>query len=126
MKINLLTPSAWEIIANDASRQCVTPSVSVIISLYNFARYIGDCLDSVLASRAENLPGGFEVIVVDDSSTDDSAKMVETFLAENSLPLRLVKKNVNTGVADTRNIGLLLARAPFIFMLDADNKIRPN
>jgi glycosyltransferase involved in cell wall biosynthesis len=41
------------------------------------------------------------------------------------LPACLVKKKLNTGVADTRNLGLLLARAPLVFMLDADNEIRP-
>jgi len=112
--------------ANEAHRQCPAPAVSVVVTLYNYDAYIEGCLASVQASQTGGLPGGFEVIVVDDASTDSSVDVVADYLATSPLPLCLVKKKMNTGVADTRNLGLLLARAPLIFMLDADNKIRPD
>jgi glycosyltransferase involved in cell wall biosynthesis len=115
----------WEVAANEASHASAHPAVSVIITLFNYSAYIRNCLDSVQASQAEDLPGGFEMLVVDDGSTDSSVSVVEDFMRSSSLPIYLVKKRKNTGVADARNIGLLTARAPFAFILDADNEIRP-
>lgn len=117
---------AWEIADNAALANCAAPAVSVVISLYNYAAYIAGCLDSVRASKTDGLPGGFEVVVVDDCSKDNSVAVVEKYMAASPLPIRLVKKLANAGLADTRNIGLLLARAPLVFILDADNTIRPN
>jgi len=116
----------FELAANAAWPACAAPAVSVVVSLFNYAAYIEECLASVAATKTENLPGGFEIIIVDDASTDSSAQLVEKFLTATTLPVCLVKKNPNTGVADTRNLGLQLARASFIFILDADNTIRPD
>ena len=51
------------------------PAISVIIPMYNAEKYIGECLDSILAQTFTD----FEVIVVDDCSTDNSAKIVESY-----------------------------------------------
>ena len=125
MKSTASTVHAGEIFTNAASRACPQPAVSVVISLYNYSTYITGCLDSVRASQTEGMSGGFEVIVVDDGSTDSSAKVVEEYMASHPLPICLVKKTANTGLADARNIGLQAARAPLVFILDADNEIRP-
>jgi glycosyltransferase involved in cell wall biosynthesis len=98
----------------------------VVISLYNYADYIRGCLDSVQASHTQGLPGGFEVVIVDDASTDTSVRVVEEYMAAHPLPICLVKRPVNSGLADARNVGLHAARAPLIFILDADNEIRPD
>lgn len=119
------TDDAWEEVVNPAGHACREPAVSVIISLYNYSAYITGCLDSVRASKTEGLAGGFEVVVVDDASTDDSARVVEEYLKAHSMPVTLIKKYANTGVSDARNLGLLMARAPLVFILDADNEIRP-
>lgn len=108
-----------------ARQQSSPPAVSVLITLYNYAAYIETCLDSVRASKRESLPGDIEVIVVDDASTDGSVQAVESYMATRNLPIRLIKNEVNRGLADTRNIGLRAAAAPFVFILDADNVIRP-
>jgi glycosyltransferase involved in cell wall biosynthesis len=126
MTASQIIRSAWEESANAAVQGCPQPAVSVIISLYNYSAYIKGCLESVRASVTEGMPGGFEVVVVDDCSTDASLKTVEEYMAATSLPVRLVRKFMNSGLADTRNLGLLLARAPLVFILDADNEIRPN
>jgi glycosyltransferase involved in cell wall biosynthesis len=65
-------------------------------------------------------------LIIDDRSTDDSVRVVEEYLAHSSLSICLIKKYLNTGLADVRNIGLKVARAPYVFMLDADNWIAPN
>ena len=111
--------------ANEASYACEQPAVSVIVTLFNYSAYIRNCLDSLQASKAEDLPGGFEVVVVDDGSTDSSVSVVEDYMRKSPLPICLVKKGANTGVSEARNIGLLTARAPLAFILDADNEIRP-
>lgn len=111
---------------NPAVSGCPRPAVSVVITLYNYSAYIRECLDSVRASRTDGLPGGFEVVVVDDASTDQSAAIVEEYMIAHPLPIRLLKNPVNRGLADARNAGLHAARAPFVFILDADNRIRPD
>jgi glycosyltransferase involved in cell wall biosynthesis len=119
------TNTSWDVVANEAISACERPAVSVVVTLFNYSAYIRNCLDSLRASKAEDLPGGFEVVVVDDASTDSSVSVVEDYMRANPLPICLVKKKANTGLADARNIGLLTARAPLVFILDADNEIRP-
>ena len=53
-----------------------SPAISVVIPMYNAEKYIGDCLESILAQTFED----FEVIVVDDCSTDNSKKIVESYI----------------------------------------------
>ncbi len=114
----------WVVSSNAAYEQQQTASVSVIITLYNYAAYIHKCLDSVCASNTSALPNGFEILVVNDCSTDHSAQLVQDYLDKRSdIPICLVNKQFNTGLADARNLGLKLARAPYIFILDADNWI---
>jgi glycosyltransferase involved in cell wall biosynthesis len=116
----------WILTPNKTFDTCTTPSITVIITLYNYADYIEQCLDSVCATITDSLPEGFDILVIDDGSTDESAHLVETYLQKTEFPLCLVKKAFNTGLADARNTGLHLARAPFVFILDADNWIYPN
>lgn len=116
----------WEKVANTAYESACDTSVTVIITLFNYSEYIYECLDSVCASKSADLPGGFEVLVIDDCSTDSSANRVEQYIQKTDVPICLVKKLFNTGLADARNIGLQLARSPYVFMLDADNWIYPN
>ena len=52
------------------------PAVSIVIPMYNTEKYIGECLDSILAQTFQD----FEVIVVDDCSTDNSRAVVESYL----------------------------------------------
>ncbi len=54
------------------------PAISVVIPMYNAEKYIGECLDSILAQTFQD----FEVIVVDDCSTDKSRDIVETYLSK--------------------------------------------
>ncbi|MBN2475438.1 MAG: glycosyltransferase [Pirellulales bacterium] len=101
------------------------PAVSVIVTVHNDARYVTECLESVAASRRDRLPGGLEVLVVDDGSTDASIRVVRRWLRRSDVPACLVQKPLNTGLASSRNLGLALARAPLVFVLDADDLVYP-
>jgi glycosyltransferase involved in cell wall biosynthesis len=88
--------------------------IDVIVPAYNGARFLHDSLGSVSAQTcAVN-----EVIVVDDGSTDDTAAVAR------SLGARVVPQS-NAGVAVARNTGIRTSRAPFIALLDADDRWHP-
>ena len=115
----------WELKFNNAYRNSQSPCITVIITLFNYSEYIYECLNSLAQSDVSDLPGNIEVLVIDDCSSDNSANLVEEYLENSELPICLVKKWFNTGLADARNVGLELARSPYIFILDADNWIYP-
>ena len=115
----------WRITQNDAFLAAPKPGVSVLITLYNYESYIEQCLDSLADSCRSRIPGGIEILVIDDASTDRSREQAERIQQQSSLPIRIIAKKFNTGLADARNVGLRAARAPYVFILDADNLIFP-
>jgi len=88
------------------------PTVSVVIPAYNAERYIGETLESVLAQTYRD----FEVVVVDDGSTDGTREIVRGY----GEPVRLVEQP-NSGPAAARNRGVREARGEFIAFIDADD-----
>ena len=110
-------------IAATPSYAAAEPRVSVLVPLHNYAVEIVDALESVAASIQES----YELIVLDDSSTDGSRAAVEDFLASRpGLPGRLVAQPYNRGLGRARNALAELARGEFAFFLDADNAIYPS
>lgn len=91
------------------------PLISVIIPLYNKRDFILGTIDSVLKQKY----GDYEIIVVDDGSTDDSISVVET-ISDNRL--RLFRKQ-NGGPSSARNYGVQQAKGDWIFFLDADDTL---
>ncbi|MBR8834992.1 MAG: glycosyltransferase family 2 protein [Stigonema ocellatum SAG 48.90 = DSM 106950] len=118
--------SPWTLKSNYQHDMCKKTCISVIITLFNYSEYIYECLDSVSKSNISDLPENIEILVIDDCSTDNSVNLVEEYFQKSNLPICLVKKWFNTGLADARNVGLKLARSPYVFILDADNWIYPN
>ena len=99
-----------------------TPEVSVVVSLYNYADVVVDTLTSVAASEDIN----FELIVVEDHATDDSRAVVQQFIDDHpTVPMTLIAKDANAGLAAARNTGFEHARAPLVMVMDADNTIYP-
>lgn len=94
------------------------PSISVIIPLYNYGKYIGECLDSILAQTFQD----FEVIVADDCSTDNSVAVVESYMPKFGGRLKLVHTETNSGGGgEPRNLGFSLSRGEYVFFMDADD-----
>lgn len=91
---------------------------SVIIPLYNKAQYIGRCLNSVLAQSFND----FELIVVDDGSTDEGPSIVASYRDPR---IRLIHQE-NAGVSAARNRGVVEAQAAWLAFLDADDEYFPN
>ncbi len=116
--------NVWTLHDNDSYAAGAAPVISVVITLYNYARFIRDCVASI-ESSASQLGEVIEVIVVEDASTDDSLAQALVCQKDTGLPMRIVAKHFNTGLADARNVGIRLARAAFVFMMDADNLIYP-
>ena len=95
-----------------------TCDISVMISLYNYGRYIQTAVESVIRN-----PGPVvEIVIVNDASTDDSFSIAQQFLQSNH-HITLIDKHRNTGLVDTRNIGLRHCVGNKVFILDADNWI---
>jgi glycosyltransferase involved in cell wall biosynthesis len=94
--------------------------VSIIVTAYNYARYIDECLDSCLGQKCTTLE--YEVIVVDDGSTDETP----TLLACRSDP-RLRKLRIeNSGIEVASNQGFAAARGRYIVRVDADDALAPD
>lgn len=92
-------------------------NVSVVIPVYNKRRYLRRALESVLAQTR----GDFEVILVDDGSTDGSLDAIREIRDSR---VRCVSQS-NAGVSAARNTGIRLARAPLVAFLDADDTWEP-
>jgi glycosyltransferase involved in cell wall biosynthesis len=90
------------------------PLVSVIIPIYNRAHLVGRAIASVLAQSYRN----FEIIVVDDASTDDVAAVL---CKDDSPQLRCIAHSRNRGAAAARNTGVAAANGDFVAFLDSDD-----
>ena len=92
----------------------ITPKVTVYITNHNYGRYIKQAIESVLNQSYMD----FEILIIDDGSTDDSRSIIEQY---ESHPLINVVYQQKQGLTVTNNIALKLARGEFITRLDADD-----
>ena len=105
------------------------PLAAVVVSLYNYADRITEALQSVRAQTQQRL----ELIVVDDASSDDGTAVVERWmdacLSAGGHPfvrVLLLRHGHNAGLATARNTALANSKAPWCFVLDADNALYPD
>ena len=96
----------------------VDPLISVVVPMYNVAEYVADSLDSILRQPI----GQFEVIVVDDASTDGSREIVEKYAAEHGR-IQLVCLPERSGVSIARNVAMPLCTAPYVTFVDPDDEL---
>lgn len=97
------------------------PKISVIIPVYNTEKYIEKCLYSL----EEQVMQDFEVIVVNDGSTDDSEKVIKEYMKKSKLNIKYLEKE-NGGLASARNYGLEYVSGKYISFLDSDDYIDNN
>lgn len=98
-----------------------SPAVSVIVPMYNVENYIGDTLDSVLAQNFSD----YELIVVNDCSTDNCRAVAETYLEKFGGRMKIFDNEKNSGVSVARNNGLRNSSGEYVFFLDSDDLLAP-
>ena len=92
------------------------PQVSVIMPVYNGEMYLAEGIDSILEQTFED----FELIIVDDCSTDGSAAILRDYASRDER-IRLIQHNRNRGSASARNSGIAASRGEFIAAMDCDD-----
>ena len=90
--------------------------ITIIIPVYNAEKYIKEAIESVLAQTYTN----YEVIFIDDASTDNSVSIIEEYCKVNG-NLKLIKLSRNMGVAFARNLGIRRAKGRYLTFLDSDD-----
>ena len=106
------------------SRSDVAAEIAVVIPLYNYA----DTIDETLGSVAGQDLAALAIVVIDDCSTDESGQQAIAFLesrAARFATARVVRHRRNQGLSMARNSGIAWSGEPYLFMLDADNRLRP-
>jgi glycosyltransferase involved in cell wall biosynthesis len=102
-------------------RRTMTPSVSFVVPCYNYGRFVGQALDSLLGQTCDQL----EIIVIDDASTDGSAEVIRRY--EYDPRVRVVVHEKNQGHIQTYNEGLSKASGIYVGLLSADDYcLRPD
>ena len=94
--------------------------VSIIVPIYNVEKYLRRCVDSILKQEYQN----FELLLLDDGSTDSSPALCDAYAAQDSR-VRVIHKS-NSGVSDTRNLGIREAQGTYLQFVDSDDWITPD
>lgn len=96
------------------------PRISFLVLSYNYARFIGECIRSILDQRGHH---SFEIIIVDDASSDHSDEVIRSFADER---IRYFRHAHNQGHAATVTDGLHAARGEYIARIDSDDRYDPD
>ena len=96
------------------------PTISVIVPVYNTEQYLHRCIDSVLAQTYKD----FELLLIDDGSTDSSGAICDEYAARDSRVKVFHKEN--GGVSSARRIGVEQSHGEFIYFVDSDDAILPD
>lgn len=94
------------------------PLVSIIILNYNSGSWLNDCVESILKTNYQN----YEIIVVDNSSSDDSHKLDKEKLEQ----ITLIENNENLGYCEGNNVGINKSKGDFVVILNPDTLVEPN
>lgn len=97
-------------------------NLSIIVPVYNVEKYVGECLDSILNQNLD--PENYEIILVNDGSTDGSLDIIKTY-ANGHSHIKIIDK-ANGGVSQARNWGLAQAKGEYIYFIDSDDFLLPN
>lgn len=94
------------------------PEISIIVPVYNVENYIHKCIDSILNQTFSD----FELILVDDGSTDDSGKICDEYKLKDNRVIVIHKEN--SGVSSARNVGIDKSTGKFLGFVDSDDYIK--
>ena len=98
----------------------MTEKISVIVPVYNVEKYLRQCLDSILSQTYQNL----EILIINDGSTDGSDAICREYLKKDERISYHIKEN--SGISDTRNVGLQLTSGEYVTFVDSDDWIEKN
>lgn len=96
-----------------------SPYLSIIIPVYNAERYLSACLDSILEQDFTN----YEILLIDDGSSDNSGKVCDDYLLRDNR-IKVFHKT-NGGVSSARNVGIKNAHGEWVYFCDSDDKVLP-
>ena len=91
--------------------------ISVIVTVYNIDKYINNCLKSILNQTYKN----FEVLIINDGSTDNSQKIIDKYVKKDNRFKSFIKEN--SGIADSRNYGISKVNGDYFIFIDGDDSI---
>jgi hypothetical protein len=97
------------------------PKVSVLVTTYNHAPFVRECLDSLTAQSFRDL----EIIITDDASSDGTPDLIQAWLDETHSPARFLRNPVNRGICANRNTAISLAGGEFLCSLSGDDAYEP-
>ena len=92
--------------------------ISVVVPCYNVEKWVGRCLDSLIGQTLQNI----EIICIDDKSTDGTLEILKKY-AKSDKRISIIEMPENRGVAVARNMGLAVAKAPYIGFIDPDDYV---
>ena len=96
------------------------PEISIIVPVYNTERFVSRCIESILGQSFKD----FELILIDDGSTDQSGDICDSYAAKD-LRVKVIHQN-NRGVSAARNRGLDIAHGKYIYLPDSDDYLESN
>ena len=94
------------------------PKLSFVVPVYNTEKQLGICLDSILNQTNKD----FEVVLINDGSTDNSEQICKEYIKRYPGKIEYISKE-NTGIADTRNLGIAKSKGEYVCFVDADDYI---
>lgn len=94
------------------------PLISIIVPLYNMEKYFSQCIDSIKSQTYKD----FEVIIVDDGSTDKSGEIADQWAFEDKR-VKVIHQS-NKGLAYVRNVGISMSKAEYIIFIDSDDWVK--
>ena len=95
----------------------MNPIISIIVPVYNVEEYLQRCIDSILNQRFKD----FELILINDGSTDNSLKICKEYSLSDSR-VKVINKE-NGGLSSARNAGINIAKGKYIGFVDSDDWI---
>lgn len=95
------------------------PEISIIVPVYNTENYLKECLESLVNQNLKN----FEIIIVNDGSTDNSELIIQEFAKKYPFVSSIAHKN--KGLGATRNVGATLAQGEYVYFMDSDDYLVP-